>query len=113
MRTLPTKDFTNKKTIYLMRSHVLWHCEILDLLEKLNLLLLNPVCAVEKAVSGSAGGDGFKRKQVKSDVSLKPAILEAGQEDCFVFEDSLGNLVLLYFGVLQSDPKKRIVLFHV
>lgn len=31
--------------------------------------------AVEKAVTGNAGGAGLKRKQVKSDVSLKPAIL--------------------------------------
>ena len=65
--------------------------------------------AVEKAVTGNAGGDGLKRKQVKSDVSLKPAILALSKlrQDCFMFEDSLGNLVLLYFEFYSQTLKKK------
>lgn len=65
--------------------------------------------ALEKAVTGNAGGDGLKRKQVKSDASLKPAILALSklrQEDCFMFEDSLGSLVLLYFEFYSQTLKK-------
>lgn len=93
-----------------MRSHVFWHCEILDLLEKFNLAAIKScVYAVEKAATGSTGEDGFKRKQVKSDVWLKPAILallKLRQEDCFVFEVSLGNLVLLYFEFYSQTLNK-------
>lgn len=62
--------------------------------------------ALEKAVTGNAGGDGLKRKQVKSDVSLKPALSKLRQEDCFMFEDSLSNLVLLYFEFYSQTLKK-------
>lgn len=63
------------------------------------------MCAVD-----NAGGEGLKRKQVKLDVSLKPAVLallKLRQEDCFMFEDSLGNLVLLYFEFYSQTLKKE------
>lgn len=65
--------------------------------------------AVEKAVTGNAGGAGLKAGKVGCvTLACNSSTLEAEAGGyCFMFEDSLGNLVLLYFEFYSQTLKKK------
>lgn len=68
---------------------------------KVQLVPRKPCELLFRRVSQGIQEEGvLKRKQVKLGVLLKPvipALSKLWQEDCFMFEASLGNLILLYY----------------